>query len=478
MTDSHRPGVGDTLDERYRLVELVGTGGMAHVYRADDLALGRVVAVKVMHAHAEEQSGPERLRAEVSLLASVGGHSLVTLYDARVTGTGTGTGTGPAYLVMEFVTGPTLSERIAEGPLPVAELDALAADLAEALHIVHAAGIVHRDVKPSNVLLARTPVPSRPYRAKLADFGIAHLLDATRVTSPGLTVGTAAYIAPELLDGADPAPPSDIYALGLVLIEAATGRRAFGMTDPRAQMLARLTSDPFVPASLGAHRRELFTRMASRTPADRPDAAELLTLLAAIPAGAPDLDEATAPVTILPMGATAAWGATAAMAPPASTPTMADADDPTRTMVLPPAIPAAAAAAAAASSPVAAPAATGRRRRARRVGVWVASAAAAALLVTGAWSLAAGVSPTAEPTPSTTPTVEVPAAPASEPPAPETVVVDQPTDDGASTDEGDGTSGNGNSGSNNSGNSGSGNGNSGNSDNGNGNGKGNGRGNG
>ena len=451
MTDTREPEVGDILDDRYRLVELVGTGGMAHVYRADDLALGRVVAVKVMHARGAEQSGQERIRGEVNLLASVSGHSLVTLYDAHVPDS------GPAYLVMELVSGPTLSARLSEGALPLRELDDLAVDLAEALHTVHAAGIVHRDVKPSNVLLTSTPVPARPYRAKLADFGIAHLLDATRVTTPGLTVGTAAYIAPELLDGADPAPPSDIYALGLVLIEAATGRRAFDLTDPRAQVLARLTRDPVVPASLDARRSELLMRLTARVPEARPDADEVLALLSALPPAAHATRSAPPATETAALVATATTAAAVARRPVAEilAPTAVfplDTADERRSED-------------AGFEPEGAD--DNLPSRVRRAALWAGSIAAAAVLVATMWSVTAGVSPTTDPTPSITPTIDAPAAPVSESPAVQGTVAEDPgvTDTGSPvTDEQ--STGNGNSG-NGGGNSGNGNGNGGGNGNGN-----------
>lgn len=400
MTVAAPPQTGDVLDGRYRLVELSGSGGMAHVYRAHDLSLDRVVAVKVMHAQGAAQSGHERIRAEVRLLASVSGHSLVTLLDARVADD------APSYLVMEYIDGPTLSARLSAGRLPLPEIDQLAQDLADALHEVHAAGIVHRDVKPSNVLLSR-PSPTRPYRAKLTDFGIAHLLDSTRVTTPGLTVGTAAYIAPELLDGADPLPPADIYALGLVLLEAATGRRAFGTTDARAEVLARLTRDPDIPASLGPARRRLLTRMTSREPSERPDAAELLALLAALPAAASVdmLAEDTAPLAI-------------------ASPSVLSEVATTRPYAIEPPV---------AEPPVAA-ASRGRPRR--RVGVRAAGAligtAAAAALVAATWSTAAPPAPT-EPAPDATTAVDTPAQPT---PAATPTAREQPVTELAGSDDG------------------------------------------
>ncbi|OYC97191.1 serine/threonine-protein kinase [Microbacterium sp. Yaish 1] len=272
---------GALLAGRYRVVEPIGSGGMARVFLARDEALGRPVAVKVLRPELTDSAASDRAAIETRLLASLNHPGLVTLFDAHLNDE-------PRFLVMEHVVGMTLSQRIAAGVLDDGELTALGSQLADALHVVHDAGIVHRDVKPSNILLARSTVPGVPLRAKLADFGIAHLLDSERVTSPSLLIGTAAYIAPELLHGADPAPPSDIYALGLVLVEAATGERAFAGSDGnRGQLLARLSRDPDLPMLLDVRWRDLLCAMTSRRPEDRPTALEVMSILSRRAPGAP-----------------------------------------------------------------------------------------------------------------------------------------------------------------------------------------------
>lgn len=195
--------------------------------------------------------------------------SLVTLFDAHLTDS-------PEYLVMEYVDGPTLSARIAEGPMPPTEVAAIAGELGEALHVVHASGVVHRDVKPSNVLLAPAHLPGGRPRAKLADFGIALLLDSARLTTPGTIIGTAAYLAPEQVQGGDPAPPADVYALGLVLLEALTGERAYPHTDGVGAALARLSAPPVIPDSLGPAWTSLLSRMTATAPEARPAALEVV----------------------------------------------------------------------------------------------------------------------------------------------------------------------------------------------------------
>lgn len=270
MTDDSLPTEA-LLDGRYQLHECVGQGGMARVYRADDILLGRTVAIKMLRDEMDDAPSSGRARSEMTVLASLNHPGLVTLYDAQLV-------SGRAeYLVMEFVDGPTLSARIAQGPLAPMEVARLAADLAEALHVVHSAGIVHRDVKPSNVLMSRTPLPGSRSGAKLADFGISVLVDAARLTTPGLVIGTAAYLAPEQLRGEPPAPPADIYSLGLVLLEALTGVRAFPEAEGIGAAMARLIETPEVPASLGPGWSTLLTRMLAADPADRPRASEIFT---------------------------------------------------------------------------------------------------------------------------------------------------------------------------------------------------------
>jgi serine/threonine protein kinase len=277
------PSTGELLDGRYLLDSRIGSGGMGVVYRARDETLGRTVAVKIFRDSAGEAA---RTTSETRLLASLNHSSLVTLFDARIGET------EPNYLVMEHVDGPTLRDRITEGPLTPEEAAVMARDLAEALHVVHGAGVVHRDIKPSNILLRRSHVPGERYRAKLADFGIAYLIDSTRLTTPGTLIGTAAYLSPEQVQGAEPAPASDIYALGLVLVEALTGQRAYPQTGTHEAALARLTRDPEIPGAYGYAWRSLLTAMTARDPAERPSAIDVV--VAARHLGEPSPLDATA----------------------------------------------------------------------------------------------------------------------------------------------------------------------------------------
>jgi eukaryotic-like serine/threonine-protein kinase len=267
VTDATTPavGVGATLEGRYRLDAEAGRGGYATVYRAHDLELGRDVAVKVFAAAAADAADSPRIASETRLLAAVAHPSLVTLYDARLAHE-------PAYLVMEFIDGPTLSAMLTSGPLRPSHAAALAVELAEALHVIHERGIVHRDIKPSNVLLRPPALPSGSPRATLADFGIAALVDSARVTATGTLVGTAAYLSPEQARGQRAGTPTDVYALGLVLLEALSGRRAFAQATPHEALAARLVSSPEIPADLPPDWRAVLSAMTALDPAHRPDA--------------------------------------------------------------------------------------------------------------------------------------------------------------------------------------------------------------
>ncbi|QKJ18785.1 serine/threonine-protein kinase [Microbacterium hominis] len=304
------PSPGVVLGGRYVLAERIGQGGMSSVYRAHDTALDRTVAVKVMRAAPDDHAAVRRMRAEAAALGAVSHPGLVTLYDADVADDGSG------FLVLEYVPGPTLRRRLDLGALSMVDAASIAVDLAEGLHAVHAAGIVHRDLTPSNVLL--TEAETEPVRAKLADFGIAHLADWTRVTSPGMTVGTAAYLAPEQVRGDEPTAAADVYSLGLVLLEALTGERAFRSSTAPEILAARLTVGPAIPADLPPLWRSLLSSMTEIDPRDRPAAAEVASAGACLPLAAEGnpLDAATAPVR-LPVAATPVARATGTRSLPA-----------------------------------------------------------------------------------------------------------------------------------------------------------------
>jgi serine/threonine protein kinase len=245
------------LAGRYELAEQLGSGGAADVVRAVDLPLRRPVAVKVFRPGADPalEAG---FAEEAALLARLQHPGLVTVYDA-------GVHDGRPFLVMQLIEGTTLRQRLQDGPLTPPEVRRLGALLAHALTHVHDTGIVHRDVKPSNILL---DTEGRPY---LTDFGIARLADATTRTDSGMFTGTAAYMSPEQVRGDRPGPPSDVYALGLVLLECLTGELEYPGT-PLESAVARLHRAPEIPGGTPDTLRELLTAMTATEPEDRPDA--------------------------------------------------------------------------------------------------------------------------------------------------------------------------------------------------------------
>ena len=183
---------------------------------------------------------------------------------------------GRPFVVMDFVDGQSLATRLRAGVLSAPAAARLGAALADALAYVHARGIVHRDVKPGNVLL------DGEGRPQLTDFGIARLIDATRVTATGLVVGTAAFMAPEQVRGEVVGPPADVYALGLLLLEAATGRREFEGAALESA-IARLHRSPVIPADLPEPLASTIRRMTATDPSERPTAPDVATALRALP---------------------------------------------------------------------------------------------------------------------------------------------------------------------------------------------------
>jgi serine/threonine protein kinase len=282
--------IGNVIAGRFRITALLGRGGMASVYLAEDEALGRTVAIKVFRRDLADGDDLQRQQDEIRLLATLNHPSLVTLFDAASDENGT------AYLVMELVDGDDLHTRLKEGPLPPAEVAVIGSHLADALAYVHAKDIIHRDIKPGNILLPSPDPEHTGPQAKLADFGIARIVDGARLTATGKVLGTAGYFSPEQATGEPLTPASDIYSLGLVLLECLTGERAFPGTAIES-MMARLSRDPDVPQTLGDRWVGLLRGMTNRNPDARPTARDVSGALARL---SPSLSASPQPTLAYP----------------------------------------------------------------------------------------------------------------------------------------------------------------------------------
>ncbi|MDQ3577600.1 MAG: serine/threonine protein kinase [Actinomycetota bacterium] len=245
------------LDGRYLVGEMLGTGGMADVYLATDTKLGREVAVKLFRPQSDG-STMARLETEARLLAALSHPGLVRVYDVAIE-------EDQPYLVLQLVRGTTLRQRLDRGALDSDLVARIGLRLANTLAYVHSQEIIHRDVKPSYVLLDEEGT------CFLADFGIARVLGATRVTGNGQCVGTAAYLAPEQVRGLRTGPPADIYALGLMLLECLTGTPEYDGPDVEVA-LARLTRSPAMPGWLPPVWADVLTAMTALDPEARPSA--------------------------------------------------------------------------------------------------------------------------------------------------------------------------------------------------------------
>ncbi|GHH29463.1 serine/threonine-protein kinase [Lentzea cavernae] len=247
------------LADRYRLGEVLGTGGVAEVRRATDVLLARDVAVKLFRP-GDDLSDSRRIENEICALAGMSHPGLVKVYDADPGGE-------TPYLVLELIEGKTLRDRVSNGPMAVVDVRRIGAALADALAHVHARGFVHRDVKPSNILLDDDGLP------RLADFGLVRMADDACLTRTGHVVGTAAYLSPEQVRGEEITAAVDVYALGLVLLECLTGRREYEGAEVEAAV-ARLHRPPAVPRDLPFDLVRLLSRMTALSVPRRPSAAE------------------------------------------------------------------------------------------------------------------------------------------------------------------------------------------------------------
>lgn len=273
------------LGGRYRLIHRLASGGMGSVWEAEDTLLGRRVGVKVLSdVLAGDPRFVARFRREARAAASLSHPNVAGVFDY-------GEEEGTAYIVMELIDGETLASRLRrDGRLPPREAARIAAEAASALAAAHAAGVVHRDVKPANVMLDRAG------RVKVMDFGIASVTAAARerLTATGQAIGTAAYISPEQAAGRPATPASDVYSLGAVLYEMVAGRPPFQSESPVATVVAHINRRPEPLAVLAPEVPQRIAAAAdqalAKEPSERPPSACAFAAMLAEPEPAPTLE--------------------------------------------------------------------------------------------------------------------------------------------------------------------------------------------
>ena len=247
------------LARRYVLEERIGTGGYCEVWRATDTVLTRPVAVKLLHAgYASHGEALARFKAEARHAGALSHHNIARVYDYGEPAE------EQSYLVMELVEGPSLAELLTRGPLGPAQTMDMVAQVASGLQAAHAAGLIHRDIKPANILFTSDG------SVRITDFGIAHVLGSTPVTSTGTVMGTPGYIAPERVAGASAGPASDLYALGIVAYECLTGTQPYAGGALDVAIAHRDRPLPPLPASVPAGVAAFVMTLTAKDPAWRP----------------------------------------------------------------------------------------------------------------------------------------------------------------------------------------------------------------
>ena len=276
---------------RYRVTKPLGTGAMGEVYEAVDDVLGRDVAIKTLRSSSGALFLDDRFRNEARAIAKLTHPNIVAVFDVDVAAT-------PPFLVMERVPGPSLADRLTAGPLPADQLIPLGIQIARALATAHDAGVVHRDVKPANILAAG------PGTWKLADFGVAHVPDSS-LTLTGQFVGSPAYAAPEALVKGITGAASDVYGLGATLYEAAAGR--WPRLEAKGALLAPVPPLRTLAPALSPHVCDAIDRAVALDHDKRPTAAELAELLARKPTLTAPVPDAFAATTLARPAAPLRW---------------------------------------------------------------------------------------------------------------------------------------------------------------------------
>ncbi len=269
-------------EDRYRLIEAIGSGGMADVYLAYDEVLERDVAFKILHRkYADDKESIERFRREARSAASLAHTNIVSVHDRGETDEGS------YYMVMEYMPGGTLEDLIEqEGPLPPQRAVAIAIQTAQALQVAHEREVIHRDIKPQNILLSNTG------EAKVADFGIARVASATTVTQAGAILGTLHYMSPEQALGNPATPQSDLYSLGVVLYQMLTGELPYDAETPVGIVMKHVSGLSRSPRDVNPNVSEAMNavtmRLLAKDPNERyPDAAALIKDLERVKEGLP-----------------------------------------------------------------------------------------------------------------------------------------------------------------------------------------------
>ena len=269
--------VGQVLD-KYELLDRVGQGGMAIVYRGLDRELRRVVAIKVLHKHlAEHQEARDRFEREAQAVAKLRHENIVEIFD--YSGASAAEAAGGAYIVTEFIDGQTLKQQITERPIAYPEIGAMIVlQICRALAHAHAAGILHRDIKPENIMVRTDGV------VKLMDFGISHMVDLERLTVTGQLLGSPAYMAPEHVEGRPLDFRTDVFAVGIVLYQLIVGKLPFEGKNPH-EVLKRIAECRFVDPRqanprIGNRLGRIVLRAMAAAPADRyPAIGEMVSAL-------------------------------------------------------------------------------------------------------------------------------------------------------------------------------------------------------
>jgi len=287
------PGPSTRIGGRYLLEERIGAGAMGAVWRATDELLGRAVAVKELLttavAGAPDGEGPEQASQRIMREGRIGARlqhaHVISMFDVVLHD-------GRPWLVMEYLPSRSLAAVLAErGPMPPQEVAEIGRQVADGLAAAHAAGVVHRDVKPGNVLIATDG------RVKITDFGVSRAVDDVQITRTGLIAGTPAFFAPEVARGRVPTAAADVFSLGATLYTAVEGRPPFGLEDNAYALLHRVATGQVDPPRRAGPLTALLMRLLAAEPADRPTAAEArdaLSSLTAVGVASPGAPTATA----------------------------------------------------------------------------------------------------------------------------------------------------------------------------------------